>query len=172
MESASVRPAEADDLPSLTAIYNHYVVHTAVTFDTRQFSVGDRRPWFDDHMRGGPCRLLVCDLEGDPAVAYATTSRFRPKPAYDTSVEASVYCRPDVVGRGIGRLLYETLFESIAGEDIHRILAGVSLPNAASLALHRRCGFRDVGVFTEVGRKFDRYIDVAWFERPLRLPSD
>jgi phosphinothricin acetyltransferase len=80
-----------------------------------------------------------------------------------------VYCRADAVGRGIGTRLYEGLFEALLSEDIHRIVAGVSLPNPGSIALHQRFGFRPVGVFSSVGRKFDRYWDVAWFERPLNL---
>jgi phosphinothricin acetyltransferase len=82
-------------------------------------------------------------------------------------VESSVYCRADVVGRGIGTALYRALFELLKNEDINRIVAGVTLPNPASLALHERCGFRSVGVLTSVGRKFDRYWDVAWLERAL-----
>ena len=66
----------------------------------------------------------------------------------DTTVESSIYCRPDVVGRGIGTALYSALFDSLAGEDIHQIVAGISQPNAASVALHQRCGFRPVGIFS------------------------
>ena len=102
-------------------------------------------------------------------VGYASTSRFRQKAAYDTTVEASVYCSPGAVGRGIGRALYERLFESIAGEDINRIVAGVTLPNERSIALHQRFGFQPVGTFSANGRKFGRYWDVAWLERPLIL---
>jgi phosphinothricin acetyltransferase len=80
-----------------------------------------------------------------------------------------VYCRPTAVGKGIGRALYQTLFASIAGEDINRIVAGVTLPNEMSIALHRRFGFTPVGTFSANGRKFGRYWDVAWFERPLSL---
>ena len=76
-----------------------------------------------------------------------------------------MYCRADAVGRGIGSLLYGALFDALATEDVHRIVAGVSLPNPASIALHKRCGFQEVGVFTHVGRKFGKYWDVAWFER-------
>jgi phosphinothricin acetyltransferase len=83
-------------------------------------------------------------------------------------VESTVYCRSDAVGRGIGRALYSALFEAIAAEDIHRIVAGISQPNPASVALHQRLGFRQVGVFSNVGRKFGKYWDVAWFERPLK----
>jgi phosphinothricin acetyltransferase len=164
-----IRPAVLADLPALTDIYNHYVVHTAVTFDVRPFSPEERRPWFDDHHATGRHRLLVA-VEGDGRViGYASTSRWRPKPAYETTVEASVYCSPGAVGCGYGSALYAALFDSIAAEDVHRIVAGVSLPNPASIRLHERLGFRPVGVFPGVGRKFDKFWDVAWFERPLKL---
>jgi phosphinothricin acetyltransferase len=165
---ATMRPAVLDDLPALTAIYNHYVVNTTITFDLQPFEPEGRRAWFDDHSSSGRHRLLVAIDPDGSLLGYATTSRWRPKAAYDTTVESSVYCRPDVVGRGVGTAVYSALFESIAGEDIHRIVAGISQPNPASVALHRRLGFREVGLFSNVGRKFGRYWDVAWFERPLR----
>ena len=102
-------------------------------------------------------------------VGYATTGRWRPKAAYDTTVEATIYCHPNAVGRGYGTALYSALFEAIAAEDVNRIVAGVSLPNAASIRLHERFGFNPVGVFPGVGRKFNKYCDVAWVERPLKL---
>ena len=80
-----------------------------------------------------------------------------------------MYCRPDACGRGCGTALYGALFAALAREDVHTLVAGVSLPNDASLALHARFGFRAVGIFHAVGRKFDRYWDVAWFERPMAL---
>jgi phosphinothricin acetyltransferase len=163
-----IRPATLADLPALTDIYNHYVVNTTVTFDVSPFTPEGRRPWFDEHQPTGRLRLVVAIEAPDNVVGYASTSRWRPKPAYDTTVESSVYCRADAIGRGYGRRLYEALFESIANEDVHRIVAGVSLPNPASVALHERLGFRPVGVFPGVGRKFDRFWDVAWFERPLK----
>ena len=170
-----VRPATEDDLPALTDIYNHYVVTTPITFDLQPLTVDDRRAWFVEHSHGGRHRLLVAtgDHVGNvgrgEAVGYASSSRFRPKPAYDTTVECSVYCRADVVRRGIGTALYRALFEQLKEEDINRIVAGVTLPNPASIALHERCGFRQVGTLSSVGRKFDRYWDVAWFERPLLI---
>jgi phosphinothricin acetyltransferase len=163
---ATIRPATLSDLPALTAIYNHYIAHTTITFDLHPFEPGDRRKWFEDHSSTGRYRLLVAEEAGN-VVGYATTSRWRPKAAYDTTVESSVYCRPDAVGRGIGGALYSALFESIGGEDIHRIVAGISQPNPVSVALHLRFGFRQVGVFSSVGRKFGEYWDVAWFEREM-----
>jgi phosphinothricin acetyltransferase len=168
MSTTEVRPAELDDLPALTAIYNHYVVNTTITFDLRPFTPGERRPWFDEHKPSGRHRLLVATDTADTCLGYASTSRWRPKPAYDTTVEASVYCHPDAIGRGCGRTLYAALFDSLEHEDVQTIVAGVSLPNSRSIALHERFGFRPVGVFHAVGRKFDRYWDVAWFERPLK----
>ena len=79
-----------------------------------------------------------------------------------------MYCRPDAVGRGIGTRLYTALFDALSAEDVHRIVAGIGQPNPASVALHERFGFRRVGLFSQVGRKFGQYWDVAWFERPLR----
>ena len=162
---ATIRSATLSDLPALTEIYNHYIAHTTITFDLQPFEPDDRRAWFDDHSSTGRHRLLVAEEEGSGILGYATTSRWRPKAAYDTTVESSVYCRPDAVGRGIGGTLYSALFESIGGEDVHRIVAGISQPNPASVALHLRFGFRQVGTFSSVGRKFGRYWDVAWFER-------
>ncbi len=165
-----VRPAVEADLPALTEIYNHYVIHTPITFDTHPFTPDARRRWFDDHTTGGPrIRLLVAADDSNRVAGYATTSRFRPKDAYDTTVESSIYCSAACVGRGLGTLLYTEMFNSLAAEDINRIVAGMTIPNEASLALHRRFGFRSVGVFSAVGRKFDRYWDVEWFERPLKL---
>jgi phosphinothricin acetyltransferase len=167
--AATIRPAALHDLPALTAIYNHYIENTTITFDLRPFEPADRRAWFDDHSPSGRHRLIVAVDPDATILGYATTSRWRPTAAYDTTVESSVYCRPDCVGRGIGRALYAALFESIASEDIHRVVAGISLPNPASIALHARFGFQQVGVFSQVGRKFGEYWDVAWYERPLTL---
>jgi phosphinothricin acetyltransferase len=164
----SIRAATIDDLPALTDIYNHYVLNTAITFDKQPFSPEQRRAWFDDHAGSGRYRLLVAIDSDQKRLGYATTSRWRPKAAYDTTVEASVYCHPDAVGRGCGSALYTALFASIGAEDVHTIVAGVALPNPASIRLHERFGFRPVGVFHGVGRKFDKFWDVAWFERPLR----
>ncbi len=166
MSPAHVRPAVLADLPSLTSIYNHYVEHTMVTFDVEPFTVEQRREWFDHYAGTGPHRLLVAELDGAVA-GYATSSRFRVKPGYATSVETTVYCDPGVVGRGLGSALYGELLAELAGEGLHRAYAGVALPNDASLRLHERFGFRDLGTFGEVGRKHGQWVDVRWFERPL-----
>ena len=100
-------------------------------------------------------------------MGYAAALPFRSKPAYLTSIEATVYLEPASTGRGLGAALYTALFDALRGEDLHRAYAGITLPNAASLALHRRFGFEEVGVYREVGRKLGRYWDVQWFEKRL-----
>jgi len=161
-----VRAAQPADLPALTDIYNHYVRTSGVTFDTTEFTIDERQEWYSHYATTGPHRLLVA-VEGDEVVGYATSSPFRPKPGYVTSVEMSVYLLPDATGRGLGLLLYRELLAALAAEDLHRAYAGVALPNDASVALHKRVGFRELGTYLEVGRKFGRYWDVCWFERPL-----
>jgi phosphinothricin acetyltransferase len=161
-----IREASRADLPAITEIYNHYVINTPITFDIEPFTPEQREAWYDEHCDGRRYRLLVAEQNGH-VLGYAGTGRFRDKRAYDTSVEATIYCASGATGRGIGNLLYAALFEAIANEDIHRILGGITLPNDASLALHRRFGFRQVAVFTQNGRKFGQYWDVAWVERPL-----
>ncbi|MFP8960672.1 GNAT family N-acetyltransferase [Streptomyces nanhaiensis] len=163
-----VRAGEEGDLPDLTNIYNHYVRETPVTFDVEPLTADARRPWLLSHPKDGPHRLLVAlDAESNRLLGYATSSPFRPKPAYSTSVEVSVYLAPDACGRGVGTLLYEHLFEALGGEDVHRAYAGIAQPNEASVRLHARFGFRHIGTYGEVGRKFGRYWDVAWYEKPL-----
>jgi phosphinothricin acetyltransferase len=102
-------------------------------------------------------------------VGYAGTTKFRVKAAYDTTVETTIYCAPGFEGKGIGSQLYSALFGVLAGEDIHRIVAGYVPPNPASAKLHERFGFRTVGIFSECGYKFGRYWDTCWLERPLTL---
>lgn len=168
-----VRPGGEGDLRALTDIYNHYVRETPITFDLEPLTVDQRRAWLLSHPEDGPHRLMVACEAGDGRVlGYATSSPFRPKAAYSTSVETSVYLAPDAGGRGVGTLLYSALFDALEGEDVHRAYAGIAQPNEASERLHARFGFRPIGVFREVGRKFGSYWDVAWYERPLGTAAD
>jgi phosphinothricin acetyltransferase len=167
-----VRPGEPNDLGAVLEIYNHYVVHTAATFEVTAVRLEDRRSWLAEHSVAGPHRLLVAEDPTGSILGWATTSPFRPRAAYSTTVESSVYLRPGALRRGVGTQLYDELFRSIEGQDLERAVAGIALPNPASVALHRRFGFRHVGTFTRVGRKFGRYWDVAWYERPMRTADD
>ncbi len=168
----AIRPAEERDLAELVRLYNHYIEHSPATFDLVPHTIDDRRPWFDAFDRVGRHRLLVAEAvraDGDVrtgrVVGFASSRQFRAKAAYDPSVEVSVYVAHDALGHGIGGALYTELLPTLRTEPgVHRALAGITLPNDASAALHERFGFERIGVFREVGYKFDRYWDVAWYE--------
>ena len=163
MSEIRIRPAVRADLPRLTEIYNYYIINTPVTFDVDPYTAEQREPWFSQFAPTGRHRLLVA--ESDQVLGYVGSTRFRPKKSYDTTVESTIYCAPESVGKGIGSRLYSALFDSLRSEDVHRIVAGFALPNPATAALHARFGFKVVGVFSENGRKFSKYWDVCWTER-------
>jgi phosphinothricin acetyltransferase len=162
----TIRPATEQDLGQLNDIYNRYVLETHFTFDIEPMTIEARGEWFSHYNSTGRYRVVV-GVSDASLIGFASSSRWRPKPAYQTSVETSIYIAPDAVGRGIGTRLYEELFKQLQGEDVHRVYAGIALPNQASIALHERFGFKRVAHFTEQGRKFDRYWDVSWYEKPL-----
>ncbi len=167
MSGLRIRAATDADLPRLTEIYNHYILHTAFTFDIEPFTVERRcREWFSNYAETGPHRVIVAD-EGGELLGFAYSGRFRPKQAYDTSVETSVYCARGCTGRGIGGKLYAALLEALRGEEVHRAFALITLPNDPSEKLHRRFGYTLSGVMEGVGRKFDRYWDVAVYQKHL-----
>lgn len=160
-----IRPAEAGDLGAVAAIYAHYVEHTAVTFDYEAPTVAEwearlaaaaarRHPW------------LVAEAAG-AVVGYAYAAPFRAKPAYARTVETTIYLHHDHGGHGLGRRLYEPLLSELAARDFHLVVAGMTLPNAASQALHRALGFQPVGTFAQVGFKHGAWWDVEFLQRPL-----
>ena len=151
-------------MAALNDVYNHYVKTSPCTFDIDPISLEARLSWFEGF--GGRNRIVVA-VDGDRFLGYACTRPLHERKAYETSVASAVYVHQDHKGRGLGKQLYTALFEAIAGEDLHRCYAGISMPNDASVALHRSFGFSQVAYYTEQGRKFDRYWDVAWFEREL-----
>ena len=167
MADTSIRHAADGDLDPLVRIYNHYIENTAVTFDTASFSVTERIAWFTSFSAEGPHRLLVAEREGE-MLGFACSSPFKNRPAYNTSVETSIYLDPDAMGSGVGTKLFGELLESLTADDrLHRAYGGIALPNEASIALHVKFGYELAGTYREVGYKFDKYWDVAWFEKDL-----
>lgn len=165
--SFHIRAAVSDDLNRLVEIYNYYVTDTHVTFDTEPFAVNERIQWFNQFAETGRYRLLVAEAE-DEILGYATSTPFKPRAAYNTSVETTIYLDPAQAGKGIGVQLYGDLIDQLTAEDTaHRAYGGVALPNDASVALHRKLGFEHVGSYHEVGFKFDKYWDVDWFEKDV-----
>ncbi len=161
----NIKPAAAGDLAGITDIYNHYVEGSHATFDVGAFSVADRQPWFDQ-FDGSRYQCWIAEADGK-LIGYACSMPFKAKAAYQTSVEVSVYVAPATHRRGVGRALYQQLLPALEAQDLHRAYAGIAQPNEPSMALHAAFGFEQAAHYREVGRKFDRYWDVIWLERPL-----
>lgn len=164
--SLIIQNATAADIPALTDIYNFYVEEGAVTFDTQIKTVEQRLDWFAQFDTAGAHQLIIAQDQGR-VIGYAGSSRFREKPAYATSVETTIYLDPQVKHSGVGTILYQALFAAISHADINRAYAGITQPNEASVALHQKFGFTPIGTYSQVGRKFGKYWDVQWFEKPL-----
>lgn len=164
--AATIREAHAGDAPALDGIYDHYVEHTAVTFDVDPWPVGRRAAWLEERRAAGdPVRVATVDGR---VAGFAWSAPFRPKAAYHTTAEVSFYLAPDAVGRGIGTQLLCSVLAELARMGKHLAVAGVTMPNPASRALLLRQGFRSVGTLHEVGEKLGRYWDVEWFERSVQ----
>lgn len=165
--SFHIRPARSDDLNQLVQIYNHYVTETHVTFDTEPFAVNERIQWFNQFEAAGPHRLLVAEEDAD-ILGYASSAIFKPRAAYSTSVETTIYLEPKQLGKGIGFQLYGDLIDQLVAEEaVHRAYGGVALPNDASVSLHEKLGFEHVASYHEVGFKFDKFWDVNWYEKDV-----
>jgi len=160
------RPVRATDADAIASIYDHYVAHTVVTFELDPVAVDTMRSRIDEI---AALALPWHVVEDDGAVlGYAYATRWRARPAYRHSVETTVYLHPDATGRGLGRLLYGDLLNTLQRDGYHTAIGGIALPNAASVALHEALGFAPAGEFREVGRKFGRWIDVGFWQRMLQ----
>ncbi|MFN8194179.1 MAG: N-acetyltransferase family protein [Nocardioidaceae bacterium] len=160
----TIRPATESDLHAVADIYAREVRTGIATFDLEPPPLSYWRARLDSDEPGD--HLLVA--EGDAVLGYAYSSAYRPRPAYHLTRETSIYLAEPARGRGVGRRLYDDLLTRLEADGMHCAVALVALPNPASEALHRTTGFRHLGTMTEVGRKFDRWVDTAWFE--LHLP--
>ena len=158
MEPVTVRSADPADLPRIAAIYDDQVRTAISTFDLEP---PPRTYWearLGSTARGDHVLVATAD---DEVVGYAYSSTYRPRPAYDRTREVSVYLDASARGRGVGRALYDELLGRLRTDGVHQVLAVIALPNDASEALHRACGFSRLGVLPEVGWKFDRWVDTA-----------
>lgn len=159
-----IRPATLDDAESIRAIYNIEVLNTTVTFDLVARTASEQQEWMLTH--AGVYPVIVAEDEGD-VIGFASLSPYRPRPAYSTTAEDSIYVAASHRGAGIGKTLLGELV--VLGEALgfHSIVARIVGDHAASIALHRSCGFELVGVEREVGRKFGKWLDVALMQRLL-----
>jgi phosphinothricin acetyltransferase len=169
MSSVTVRDAAEADLPTLQAIYAHHVLHGLASFEEEPPPVEEMRSrWRKVLALGLP--YLVAELDG-AVVGYAYAGSYRPRAAYRFTVENSVYVRDGLAGRGVGRALLDALIARCEAGPWRQMLAVIgNLGNEASIALHRRCGFRMIGILESVGHKHGRWVDTVLMQRALAPP--
>ena len=164
----AIRLATVDDAQQLQSIYAPIVAETDVSFELEPPSVDEMRRRIETTLLTLP--WVVYDSDG--VMGYAYAGLFRSRPAYQWTVEVTVYVHPAHRGTGVGRALYTSLFECLRVQGYRTALAVIALPNSASVALHERMGFRSIGVFHAVGHKLGTWHDVGWWELPLQSLPD
>ncbi|HQZ00085.1 MAG TPA: N-acetyltransferase family protein [Propionicimonas sp.] len=164
-ESIRIRPSGPQDLPALLEIYNDAVVHTTASWDLLPWTPVEHAEWYANKVEHG-YPLLVAEVDGEVA-GYAAYGPFRPKIGYARTMEHSVYIRPAHQGKGLGRALMVAIIEAARENGVHALIGGLSADNEASLSLHLSLGFVEVGRLPEVGRKFDRWLDLVLVQLTL-----
>ncbi|MDR5907417.1 N-acetyltransferase family protein [Franzmannia qiaohouensis] len=163
----NVRHVIEDNFSEITEILNHYILHSdARYFESVPVSLSDRKSWLYTFNQQTPYQMLVAVSNGE-VLGFCCSQKYRPEPAYNKTVEVSVYISPKSTSAGVGTSLYDTLFKSLESFDLHRAVAGIALPNVASLAFHHKFGFTEVGTFDEYGVKDGRFISATWLQKKL-----
>lgn len=165
--STSIRPATPQDAEGILAIYAPIISETAISFEFEPPTVAEMQQRIADTLAQFP--WLVCDRQGE-ILGYVYASKHRARAAYQWAVDVSVYVRSDQHRSGIGRGLYTALFELLKQQGACSLFAGITLPNPGSVGLHESLGFQPLGIYRNVGHKFDAWHDVGWWQ--LSLQSD
>ena len=167
-DTVSLRAASAEDAARLREIYTPYVETTAISFETEVPTVAKMAERIERFSQAYP--YLVAERDGR-VVGYAYGSQHRARASYRFSCDVTIYVDPTVHRSGLGRVLYGALLPDLAARGYHAAFSGITLPNAASVGLHETMGFTKVGIYREVGFKFDRWHDVGWWQKILAPPS-
>ncbi len=160
-----VRLARSADAEAIRSVYNAEVVGSTATFDLVPRTLDEQVLWLADHR--GPYPALVAEDDSGVVLGFGSLSAYRDRPSYSTTVEDSVYVGATHRGSGVGRTLLAELVVLAGQHGFHSIIARIGGDNDPSIRLHQGCGFRLVGVEREVGRKFNRWLDVSVLQRML-----
>jgi phosphinothricin acetyltransferase len=166
---ARIREATPADALALASIYNHYVTNTTVTFEEQPVSAAEMGERLGEVIKA-QLPFLVAESASE-VIGFAYASKWKGRCAYRFSVETTVYLADGRQGRGIGSALYLGLISRLQDAGFHAAIGGIALPNDPSVALHEELGFAQVARFRQVGFKFNRWIDVGYWERLLEMPS-
>jgi L-amino acid N-acyltransferase YncA len=163
-----IRAAHADDFDAIAAITNHYIATTAIHFAYDPVAADDLRAAWHEH----PRHPYLVDDDGTRLLAYAKSTPWRERAAYAWTAEVGIYVAHDARGHRLGTTLYTALLDELAARGFRSAVAGITLPNDPSLALHARLGFEAVGTFREAGYKMGAWHDVAFFQKPLSTSKE
>lgn len=156
-----IRNVRIEDAKQLVDIYNYYVLNSVVTFDDLAFDSA----FFEDKIKSISAHFPFFVFEENSEIlGYAYANKWRQKPAYKNTVESTIYLKQSATGKQIGTKLYTYLLSELKKQNYHAIIGGLSLPNDASIKLHERLGFKKVAHYNEVGRKFNKWVDVAFWQ--------
>jgi phosphinothricin acetyltransferase len=165
-----IREIRPDDAAAVRDIYGHYIAQTVATFEEEPVAVEEMRRRIGEVSAKFP--WLVAEEDGELA-GYAYATSWKSRSAYRNTVESTVYLRAGLTGRGIGSALYAELIDELRRRGVRCVIGGITLPNAASVALHEKLGFEAIGRFREVGFKFGRWLDVGYWQLLLDAePTD
>jgi len=165
MSNVHIRDAEERDIDAMRAIYNDVLVHTTSIFTDIERTSAEQAKWFEERRAQGWPVLVICDA--DTVLGYASYGPFRTWPGYRHTVENSIYLTQRARGQGFGTLLLRALIERAESQQLHAVIAGIDGDNVGSMRLHEKLGFTKVAHLKEVGRKWDRWLDLLLFERVL-----
>ncbi|HJM29261.1 MAG: N-acetyltransferase family protein [Acidimicrobiales bacterium] len=157
-----IRIAQIGDAESIREIYNNEVTSGTATFDLTPRTLEEQREWLSE--RSGAHVVLIAESQGE-VIGFGSLSRYQRRPAYSTTVEDSVYVRPDKQGQGVGLSILDALIEKASEHGFHTVIARISGESDGSIATHTKAGFKEVGRERETGRKFGRWLDVVVMQR-------
>ena len=159
-----IRPVKSADVQAICDIYNYYIENTFITFEEQKVTAGQMQERIDNVRQ--KYDWFVYEKEGE-VIGYCYATGWRARSAYRFSVETTVYLKNGYEGNGVGTALYRHLIEDLIRRDIHSFIGGISLPNDSSVALHEKMGFQKIAHFREVGQKFNKWIDVGYWQLVL-----
>lgn len=156
-----IRFATPEDAPAICDVYNHFVQHTTITFEERPVPPEEMRQRIVEIVPAMPWLVWV---EESRLLGFCYAGKWKGRCAYRYSVESTIYLRRESIRKGIGTQLYRSLLDDLHKKGFHAVIAGIALPNQASVAFHEKLGFRNVARFEQVGRKFNQWIDVGYWQ--------